>query len=164
LRDGPARRGAHRRGRTTVTLGRRRGSGGGKSVGWTPGRWGMSVRHSSVDGRDERRAGEKNSAGGRLGGGPRGVGAARGGPGVAETAQRCGVGRQRPGCGTRGRRRCCATAPGGGVGATWSSATDRWSHHSQPRLPFPIVVISLGTKVNLWWLWLGTSSVERKRS
>jgi hypothetical protein len=73
-----------------------------------------------MDGRDERRAGEKNSAGGqwlffkreRQGGGPRGVGAAwrrsgreRGGPGH-DVEQRGGVAsaQQRPGCSACRRR------------------------------------------------------------
>jgi hypothetical protein len=44
------------------------GSCGGKLARRTPGRWGKSVRCSGVDGRDERRAGEKNrpAAGGSL--------------------------------------------------------------------------------------------------
>jgi hypothetical protein len=49
------------KGRSVVTLRwgptRRRGSGGGKPTRQTPRRWGMRVRHSGVDGRDERRAG-----------------------------------------------------------------------------------------------------------
>jgi hypothetical protein len=50
-------------GRTSVMLGwspaRRRGSGGRKPTRWMPGRSGTSVRCSGMDGRDERRAGEK---------------------------------------------------------------------------------------------------------
>jgi hypothetical protein len=50
-------------GRTSVMLGwspaQRRGSGGRKLTRWMPGRWGTSVRCSGMDGRDERRAGEK---------------------------------------------------------------------------------------------------------
>jgi hypothetical protein len=63
LRNGSAQRALTGRGRTAVTLGRgsarRRGSSGGKPVRQTPARWRTSVRRSSVDGRDERREGEK---------------------------------------------------------------------------------------------------------
>jgi hypothetical protein len=117
LRNGAARRALTRRGWMAATLGRsparRMGSGGGKPPRRTPGRWGMSVRRSGVDGRDERRAGEKKSAGGRRlcfkgerwGGGPEGwapcggrAGAreGEGGPGTAWSSaaawRRCGSG------------------------------------------------------------------------
>jgi hypothetical protein len=88
LRNGVARRALTGRGRTAATLGqslvRRRGSGGGKPTRRTPGRWGKSVRRSSMDERDERRAGEKNRpvAGGSLLRGQRGT--AEGGPGSGD--------------------------------------------------------------------------------
>jgi hypothetical protein len=39
--------------------------------------------------------------------------------------------RQRPPASRRGRRRCRATVDGGGVGATWDGATDRWAGTKQ---------------------------------
>jgi hypothetical protein len=63
LRNGAAQRALTKRGQTAATLERssaqRRGSGDGKPARQTPGRWGKCVRRSSVDRRDERRAGEK---------------------------------------------------------------------------------------------------------
>jgi hypothetical protein len=120
LRNGAAQRVLTERGRTTVTLGqspaRRRGSGGGKPARQTPGRWGKHAQRSGVDKRDERRAGEKNSAGGR---------------------QLCFKGEQRGGGGWVGAvwrqsgrergREVGATVEDGGVGATWDGVADRWA-------------------------------------
>jgi hypothetical protein len=54
LRNGAARRALIGRGRTAVMLEqsptRRRGSDGGKLARRTPGRWGMNMRRSGVDG------------------------------------------------------------------------------------------------------------------
>jgi hypothetical protein len=140
LRNGAARRALTGRGRTAATLGRVRRGGG---LRWRKARkadaWavGMSVRRSGVDGRDERRAGEKNSIGGRRlcfkgerrGGGRRGkhnVEAERErerGRGGAWARRGIGAASARP---RRVRAaRCRATMEDGGVGVTQVDVADR---------------------------------------
>jgi hypothetical protein len=85
-----------------------------------------------VDGRDERRAGEKNSAGGR---------------------QLCFKGEQRGGGGWVGAvwrqsgrergREVGATVEDGGVGATWDGVADRWAGNHYFSIHILLTTISL---------------------
>jgi hypothetical protein len=100
LRNEAARRGAHRKGADIGDA--RTESDAEEGLRWqelarrTPGRWGKRVRHSSVDGRDERQgayrlAGDGTDARAPAGGGrgseERGAGRAWASP------EKCGVGR-----------------------------------------------------------------------
>jgi hypothetical protein len=124
--------------RTAVTLGRsparRKGSGGGKPVRWTPGRWGRACgtrawtdemngargRNFSADG---RRLGFKGSGGEQAEGWALlGGRAGEKGPGTAWSSAAVW---HRRGSGPAAAR-CRATVESGGVGATRADVADRW--------------------------------------
>jgi hypothetical protein len=120
-----------------VTLGqspaRRRGSGGEKPVRQTPGRWEKHAQRSGVDRRDERRAGEKNSAGGRqlCFKGEQWGGGWMGGCRVEAERER-----------ERGRE-VGATVEDGGVGATRDGVADRWAGNHYFSIHILLTTISL---------------------